>query len=147
MGMVKSFNLRVYGLLVHNNRVLVTDENRAGMIMTKFPGGGLEKGEGIKSCLIREFQEELKIEISVGTHFYVNDFFQASAFDETDQLISFYYFVSTEELEKIPSPIPKDTLFKNAQGFRWVDLDKIAASAFTFPIDRVVAEKLFQKAF
>ena len=41
------FNVRVYGLLINNqNEVLVSDEQEYGMRFTKFPGGGLEYGEG-----------------------------------------------------------------------------------------------------
>ena len=61
---MKSFNLRVYGLLVNeHNEVLISEEFRFGKPFTKFPGGGLELGEGLKEGLIREFQEELEIDI------------------------------------------------------------------------------------
>jgi hypothetical protein len=44
------FNIRVYGLLINKQQeVLVTDEYRIGMYMTKFPGGGLEYGEGLST--------------------------------------------------------------------------------------------------
>ena len=60
--------------------------------MLKFPGGGHEFGEGLKETLIREFKEELSLEVEVGDLFYVNDFAQISAFHENHQLISFYFF-------------------------------------------------------
>ena len=57
--MIEKLNLRVYGLLLNNNgEVLLTDESRFGMEFTKFPGGGIELGEGISDCLKREFIEE-----------------------------------------------------------------------------------------
>ena len=41
------FNLRVYGILLgENKQVLVSDEFIRGSYYTKFPGGGLEFGEG-----------------------------------------------------------------------------------------------------
>ena len=50
------FNIRVYGVLVNENRqVLVSDELIRGKYYTKFPGGGLEYGEGTRDCLRREF--------------------------------------------------------------------------------------------
>ena len=43
----KKFNIRVYGLLINDrNEILVSDEFRMGVFMTKFPGGGLKFGEG-----------------------------------------------------------------------------------------------------
>ena len=145
--MIVSYNLRVYGLLILDNRVLLTDEYRAGMIMTKFPGGGLEKGEGLADCLIREFEEELAISIEVGKLYYVNEFLQVSAFDSSQQLISFYYIVETKERDLIPTPIELTELKVNEQRFRWVNLNDLDPTTFTFPIDQKVAELLrcFQK--
>ena len=145
--MIVSYNLRVYGLLILDNRVLLTDEYRAGMIMTKFPGGGLEKGEGLADCLIREFEEELAISIEVGKLYYVNEFLQVSAFNSSQQLISFYYIVETKERDLIPAPIDLTELKVNEQRFRWVNLNDLDPTTFTFPIDQKVAELLrcFQK--
>ncbi|MBK9515443.1 MAG: NUDIX domain-containing protein [Flavobacteriales bacterium] len=57
-----TFTIRVYGLLLHAGHVLVSDELIKGRRITKFPGGGLEYGEGLKDCLIREIREEIGIE-------------------------------------------------------------------------------------
>jgi 8-oxo-dGTP diphosphatase len=145
--MIVSYNLRVYGLLIVDNQILLTDEYRAGMIMTKFPGGGLEKGEGLADCLIREFEEELAISIEVGKLYYVNEFLQVSAFNSSQQLISFYYIVETKERDLIPAPIDLTELKVNEQRFRWVNLNDLDPTTFTFPIDQKVAELLrcFQK--
>lgn len=139
---IENYNLRVYGLLIKDKAVLVTDEHRGGMLMTKFPGGGLEKGEGLADCLIREFDEELGINVSVETIFYVNEFLQVSQFNSKDQLLSFYYFVSSDELSKIPDPVPLNLLKSGEQTFRWVKLDELKEAEFTFPIDRIVVQKL-----
>src|SRR5690554_7703301 len=97
-----AFNIRVYGILINeDNEVLLSDERRLGQKFTKFPGGGLELGEGIKDCLIREFKEELEIAIDVGTLFYLTDFYQKSAFGKNDQIISVYYFVLTDQIHDI----------------------------------------------
>ena len=137
---IKSFNLRVYGLLLQDDSVLVTEECRGGMEMLKFPGGGLEKGEGLSDCLRREFREELDIDVEVGAFFYVNDFFQQSAFRHEDQLISFYYEVSTLDTKMIP--LDKSLGENQDQIFRWVKISDLEQEKFTFPIDHIVAQKL-----
>ena len=139
---VNNFNLRVYGLLIHNNAVLVTDEKRGGFPMTKFPGGGLEKGEGLSACLTREFIEELIIEIDVNTFYYVNDFLQVSVFNPKDQLLSFYYLVSTNQLDAIKIAATKRDLKDSEQDFRWVKLSELSSNQFTFPVDKVVCDML-----
>jgi len=139
---IDAFNLRVYGLLIKDRKVLITDEHRGGILMTKFPGGGLEKGEGIEACLEREFYEELEMTIKVKRLFYVNDFFQRSAFRSTDQLLSFYYLIDSDQIDLIPKPTDMNLLQPNEQGFRWVDIENVQHSDFTFPIDREVVKIL-----
>ena len=92
------FNLRVYGVLVNDQKqVLVSDELIRGMYITKFPGGGLELGEGTRDCLRREFKEELDLDVQVGEHIYTTDYYQQSAFNPDHQIISIYYFVHPNE--------------------------------------------------
>ncbi|MBL7727959.1 MAG: NUDIX domain-containing protein, partial [Dinghuibacter sp.] len=87
-------NLRVYGILItEQKQVLVSDELIRGEQYTKFPGGGLEPGEGTRDCLKREFLEEMNLQVEVGSHIYTTDFFQPSAFHNNHQIISIYYYV------------------------------------------------------
>lgn len=139
--MKKQFNVRIYGLLKNNQGdVLLSDEHRFGRSFTKFPGGGLEWGEGIKDCLVREFKEELNLEIEVGEMFYCTDFFQQSAFDENDQLISIYYWVKLTN-GVFGKDLPT-TLSDAEEQPRWKPLESISARDLTFPVDKIVAEKL-----
>ena len=83
------FNIRVYGLLINEQKqVLVSDELIRGMYITKFPGGGLEFGEGTRDCLQREFMEEMNLNVTIGDHLYTTDYFQMSAFNPEHQIIS-----------------------------------------------------------
>ncbi len=137
-----AFNLRVYGILINQKKeVLLSDERRMGKRFTKFPGGGVEEGEGIKEALKREFKEELHIDVEVGELIYLTDFFQASAFNANDQIISIYYAVFTEEMHKIEtSKTPFD--FKDEdqiESLRWMPCSELDKSNVTFPIDKIVA--------
>src|SRR6476661_9175381 len=92
------FNVRVYGVLKNSaNEVLVSDELIRGNYYTKFPGGGLEFGEGTRDCLKREFLEEMNLKVEVQEHLYTTDFFQMSAFNPDHQIISIYYKVKALE--------------------------------------------------
>ena len=98
------FNIRVYGILVNEQKqVLVADEYIRGGYYTKFPGGGLEFGEGTRDCLKREFIEEMNLSVSVDDHIYTTDYFQMSAFNPAHQIISIYYYVTA--LEPITAPL------------------------------------------
>jgi 8-oxo-dGTP diphosphatase len=137
------FNLRIYGLLVNECRqVLISDECRNGFSFTKFPGGGLEFGEGFKAALKREFLEELNLEVEVGELFYFNDFYQASAFNPTEQLVSFYYLVETVNWRSILTDQHVVPLTDEGEKHRWISVSELDVDDFTFPIDKIVANRL-----
>lgn len=142
---MKGFNVRVYGILIHDNQVLVSDEHIKGMNITKLPGGGLEYGEGTIDCVVREFKEELNLEIEVESHFYTTDFFVNSAFSNNNQVISIYYVVRAKsDFEFKIAAKPFDFIKKKdgAQSMRWVDLAKISENDFTFIIDKRIGDML-----
>ncbi len=124
------------------NEVLLSDEMRFGRSFTKFPGGGLEWGEGLANGLKRELKEELDIEAEIGALFYVNDFFQQSGFRKDDQLFSFYYRAHVIDLDAIPFTEHDVPVLEEGEKFRWFPIDELSEAIFTFPIDKIVAMKL-----
>ncbi|MCU4175628.1 NUDIX domain-containing protein [Carboxylicivirga sp. N1Y90] len=123
MSYASPFNVRVYGLLINNkNQILLSDEYRINTYMCKFPGGGLEYGEGTIGCLKREFREELNIEIQVESHFYTTDYFQKAQFFENTQLISIYYLISSPETNNIKTVTKRFDIepVEGEQSFRWI---------------------------
>ncbi len=141
------FNIRVYGLLLDNDQLLVSDEIRMGIKMTKMPGGGLTFSEGLAGCLKREFIEELEAEIEVGSIFYVNPFLQISAFRANDEVIAVYFWVTrTSELKGRFSTIHWDfpTDDDEQQVFRWVPMHALDPDQFTFLIDQAMIRELIK---
>ncbi len=148
------FNVRVYGILIDDqDRLLVSDEFIRGNYITKLPGGGLEIGEGTRDGLAREFMEEANLEVNVGEHFYTTDFFQISAFNNVDQIISIYYYVhasSTNAVltkEKAFDFLPEQVADKNgtAEHLRWISLKDLSEETMTLPIDKVAIKMLLNK--
>jgi 8-oxo-dGTP diphosphatase len=142
------FTIRVYGILINDKaQVLITDEIFRGMQLTKFPGGGLEYGEGTVDCLKRECREEMGQEVEVTEHFYTTDFFQPSIFNKDYQVICIYYRMKlavsgnlkTKE-KKFDFPEIKDGIVV----FRWVSIKDILAEDFTFDNDKKVAGMLYK---
>ena len=144
------FNLRVYGILINDHKqVLVSDEYIRGNYYTKFPGGGLEFGEGTRDCLIREFMEELGLKVETGQHLYTTDFFQMSAFSPEHQIISIYYLVNALEpintaLRSTPFDFDEQQMniyqqTGETETFRFINWNDFSADAVTLPIDKVVA--------
>ncbi len=152
---MNKFTVRVYGILLSDTKqVLVSDEYIRGNYYTKFPGGGLEFGEGTRECLKREFKEEMNLDVSIEEHIYTTDFFQMSAFNPEHQIISIYYFAKA--LEPITAPI-KTTAFDfdeaqmqlysqttQIESFRFIDWENFSADMITLPIDKIVSSLLIE---
>lgn len=149
MNIPGNFIIRVYGIIVNERlEVLLSDEFQLGMKMTKFPGGGLEFGEGTIDGLKREFKEECNgQEIKNINHFYTTDFFQKALFYENKQLLSIYYMAELTDpikfqISKKPFDFQEN---KNGnQSFRWIKINNLNEAEITFPIDKFVAGKLKQ---
>jgi ADP-ribose pyrophosphatase YjhB (NUDIX family) len=142
------FNVRVYGLLINDHdQVLLSDEQEHGYRFIKFPGGGLEYGEGLTDGLKREFMEECNVDITIISHYYTTEFFVKSAFNDS-QIISVYYLVkntSPLQLDFKTSPYDFDGEGDVLQAFRWVSLDELQVQDVTFAIDQHVVKMLTKK--
>ncbi len=147
------FTIRVYGILLGDNKdVLVSDEFIRGNYYTKFPGGGLEFGEGTRDCLKREFVEEMNLKVIIGDHIYTTDFYQMSAFRPNEQILSIYYFAHAQEaitatLRTKPFDFDERELLiykeKNeTETFRFIKWNDFTEKSVTLPIDKVVASML-----
>jgi ADP-ribose pyrophosphatase YjhB (NUDIX family) len=140
--MVDKFVLRTYGILIKDGNVLLADECLNGFRFTKFPGGGVELGEGIADALKREMMEEGQLVVTSMRHFYTTDFFQASAFRPKDQIISVYYLIDADlpwtEYESDQSVLGSEHTVK----LYFKPLFELQDADFTFPIDKVVLKLL-----
>ncbi len=140
---ITRFNIRIYGILVNEySQVLVSDELIKGQKYTKFPGGGLEFGEGTRACLIREFKEETGVLIEIKEHLYTTDMFIPSFFDDDSQVICIYYLVKCNDWSKIrTSSVKFDFVNENSESFRWVKVDEVKNEDYLLlPTDRAVVQ-------
>lgn len=139
------YTIRAYGLLIHRGRLLICQEYFRGKRLFKFPGGGLEKGEGICDALKREFVEEVSIEIEVQDHLYTTDFYLESVFDPAYQVISVYYLVGTENPEGIVTfPAGTDPDPEGEESFQWYPISELSGEMFTFPTEAKAFENLIR---
>ncbi len=143
------FIVRVYGIYHDPDRgILVSDEFVHGKYITKFPGGGLEFGEGARECLQREMMEETGHVFEIGEHFYTTDFFAPSVFDNAYQVISIYYFMILVGEFKLAFSTEKfDFKVKEhgAQSFRFIPLKEIESDSFTLVIDKKVGQIIHER--
>ncbi|MBK1441514.1 NUDIX domain-containing protein [Parapedobacter sp. ISTM3] len=152
---MNKFNIRVYGILINDRQeVLISDEREYGMEFTKFPGGGLEYGEGLREGLDREFKEECGAGIQILRHVHTTDVFFKSAFNDS-QVIGVYYLVKNNDslvcrFSKKPFDFEEGKALD--QVFRWVPVSDLKAEDLTFEMDRaawrvLVSEKSYGLEF
>ena len=135
---MSNFNIRVYGILINEKQeVLVSDEREYGVEFSKFPGGGLEYGEGPLEGLKREFKEECGVEIEILRHVHTTNAFFKSAFNDS-QVIGIYYLVQSDETLNCRF---SDKVFdfeydkEPDQVFRWVPVTDLDEKELTFEMD------------
>jgi len=150
---ITRFNVRVYILLFDENKtsLLLSDEIVKGDYYTKFPGGGLEYGEGILDCLHREAKEELGQDVEVLRQFYTSEIFQVSKFVPDDQIICVYYqccLPTNEQGRRLPTFRVSDQKCdfieyrEREESFRWQAIEALQEEDLSLPLDKLVVTRL-----
>jgi len=170
------FNVRVYGILINeHDQVLISDEtimssgklvhdnpvtakkntdsneNIERVSFTKFPGGGLEYGEGLIDALKREYMEECDLQIEIVQHIYTTDFWEKSSFNDS-QIISVYYLVKATSTLNVTikkevfdfDSASADDKDQKLQAFRLVEIDKLQIEDLTFKTDQVAWQEFLK---
>jgi 8-oxo-dGTP diphosphatase len=135
-----SFVIRVYGLWIREGHVLLSDETYQGRFLRKFPGGGVEFGEGLEEALTREWQEECGLEIEVVHHMHTVSRSVFSAFHENVQVIPVYFEVLPKRYATVKG-LPEINGIEKQQ-LCWKSIDSIEVTDLTFASDWEVIQKL-----
>jgi 8-oxo-dGTP diphosphatase len=90
---VTRFRIALYGVLIENNKVLLTTTKVPSGTITNFPGGGLELGESPLEAVVREFDEETGLSVAVENLIFCSQKFQQNPEYPDEQLMHIYYRV------------------------------------------------------
>lgn len=135
----------------HKTSILLSDEIVGGEYYTKFPGGGLEYGEGILDCLHREAIEELGQDVEVLEQFYTSEIFQVSLFKPEDQIVCVYYkccLLADDLGRRLPrfriagKKYDFLEIREREESFRWQSIEALKEEDLSLPLDQQVVARL-----
>ena len=140
-------NVRVYMMVTRLDpstgkpQVLVSYERLPMGGVMKFPGGGLEWGEGTTACLRREALEELGQPVEVERLVHVSQRAHISSFDPNQQVLAVHYAARLEgEVGFEDDGVLDDVFGKRVpmmhQRLGWRDVHSLETREFQFASDR-----------
>lgn len=120
----KIFNYRSTGVLIQNGNILI--QRGIDDVDFALPGGHVAWGETSAEALIREFKEEIGVDIIINRLIWVEETFWKWGKRDA-HTICHYHLVSLKD----PSQIPSDRIFKSLDSdesrliFQWIDLKQL----------------------
>lgn len=116
--------VRVCGLLVEDNSILLAQIHSPVIKSLVWipPGGGLQFGETMKECLIREFQEETNLQIDVRNLIHINELVA-----DPYHALEFYFEVKAVGGEFALGSDPEISDDKQLlKDLKWISIDELA---------------------
>ena len=124
----KTIRVGVYGILTHNNEVLMVKTQSGSQLIYNFPGGGVDEGEGFAQALVRECQEEVYVDVVIkdclhtAKNLYIHEDFPDF------YMFSLYYAIEVDDIEDFY----KQALAEDA---KWFPINNLPLDQM-LPIDR-----------
>lgn len=85
----KNILIKVRGVIIHDNKLLIVKHKQSQFMA--LPGGHLEYGEDVVTCLKRELVEELGVLPEIGRLLYIN------TFKVNNQYVEFFFEIKNGE--------------------------------------------------
>ena len=120
------FRPAVYGLVIHEDQLLVVDIPRTGRLA--LPGGAVEPGEKLEWALRRDCAEEVGIEVTVGAMAgFQEGCYYYEPLDHAFHIIAFYYRCAPRTFELLAEHQIRDTETCNPH---WAEIESLRAEDF-----------------
>ena len=86
--------VRVAGILIEDDRILLIEQTKNNKKYWLVPGGGVDWGESAAEALIREFKEETSLDIEVEKFLFISE---TIAPDKQKHVINLYFKIKKAE--------------------------------------------------
>lgn len=123
----------VYGILVHENAVLMVRTLSGGLAIWNFPGGGIDADETPLQALVRECREEIGATVNIHEELYLQNSFIHPTLGYKS--VMRYYRISLTDGAQIDYAL---------EGARWFAINALPFGEM-LSVDREMAELIVQK--
>jgi 8-oxo-dGTP diphosphatase len=106
---MQSIRIRAAGILVHDGKILLVRHEKNGKSYWLVPGGGVDFGESAEEALVREYKEEVGLDVKVGKLVLVHDSIPPN---RHRQVLNLYFLVTTASFEL---KVTQDAVLKGAE--------------------------------
>jgi ADP-ribose pyrophosphatase YjhB (NUDIX family) len=127
--MAKRLPVRLVGILMKDNKILLLHRIKNDNEYYVFPGGGLEQGETKREGLKREMREETNLEIEIDRLLYIHDY------SSNQQLFYLCKYINgraklTEDSDEMRKMEKGDQLYEPV----WMDIKEFA-NLLVYPLE------------
>ncbi len=135
---VDRFRPAVYGVLFNANMEVLLCLNKHRSNFWNFPGGGIEPGESPMDALIREFREEVGLEVQPVMLIWATKGRHHNWFRPGQQLLGTYYIV-----DAVGGQVHTAGNGEDVNGCQWFPVQALPTESMS-PFDRELADVLKQ---
>lgn len=123
--------VRVTGILLENDRLLLLNQDTGQGRAWSLPGGKVEEGEQIGEALVREMKEETGLDVTPGRLLYVCDFF-----DDEAHIVHITFELTT--VGGVVGAVEQGADTREIRGVEFVPIDKLQSLGFSERFEQLV---------
>jgi 8-oxo-dGTP pyrophosphatase MutT (NUDIX family) len=138
---INDYTIRVgvYGIITHNDEVLMTKTQSGSKLIYNFPGGGIDENESLSQALIRECQEEINADIGIRQYLHATQNLYTHEDFPNFYMFNIYYSIEIKDKEQFCQT-------KLIEDAKWFPINNLPLNEM-LPIDKEFTNFYFNNSY